>query len=240
MGDQQQRAPGRGGQEIPQQRRAHTGIEMGRGLVEDQQLRIGEQGPGQGQPLALAAGQRGAVRADRRVPAERQRSDPVQQLDPGGGLGELLVGGRGPGQPEVFPQRRVEDMRILRAATDPGPDVVRGVAGQVVAVERDACPRSGWRSGAARWPPSTCRHRSGRSGRPVVPAAGRGRCRPGRPGRRAGNGPWRRVSGPTPGRRAAAAARRARVPGPARPGPPRCRGPTPGPGRAGPPRRAGR
>ena len=110
---------------------------MGRGFVEYQQIRIGEQGPGYGQPLALAAGQRGPVGADRGVPAQRQRLDPVQQPDPGRGLGQLLVGGPRPGQAKVVAKGRVEDVRILRAAADPGADLVRGVAGQVVTVERD-------------------------------------------------------------------------------------------------------
>jgi len=70
-------------------------------FVENQQRRIGQQGAGQGQALALAAGQRRSVRAGRRVPSARQRTDPVEQPGPGRGVGEFLVGGRRPGQPEV-------------------------------------------------------------------------------------------------------------------------------------------
>ena len=51
MGDEQDRAAGRRGQEVAEQRAAGPGIDMGRGLVEYEQLRIAEQGPGQGQPL---------------------------------------------------------------------------------------------------------------------------------------------------------------------------------------------
>jgi hypothetical protein len=64
-------------------------------VVGDQQRtppgRGGQQRPGQREPLPLAAGQRGAVRADRGVPAERQRADPVEQPGPVRGRGELCV-----------------------------------------------------------------------------------------------------------------------------------------------------
>lgn len=101
MGYEEHRAPGRRGQHVAEQSAAGSGIEMGRGFIEYQQIRIGEQSPGYGQPLALAAGQRGPVGADRGVPAQRQRLDPVQQPDPGRGLGQLLVGGPRPGQAKV-------------------------------------------------------------------------------------------------------------------------------------------
>src|ERR1019366_7544294 len=94
------------------------------GLVEDEQGGIGEQGPGEGEPLPLAAGERGAVGADLGVPAQWQGADPVQQAGPGGRVGALLVGRAGPGQLEVVPDGGAEDVRILRAAADPGPDVV--------------------------------------------------------------------------------------------------------------------
>ena len=64
-------------------------------------------------------------------------SDRIQSSSPArrGRVGELLVGGRRPGQAEVVAQRRVEDMRVLRAAADRGPYVVSRVAGQVVPVQ---------------------------------------------------------------------------------------------------------
>ena len=56
VGDEEHRASGRRGQHVGEQSAAGPGIEMGRGFVEYQQIRIGEQGPGYGQPLPLAAG----------------------------------------------------------------------------------------------------------------------------------------------------------------------------------------
>ena len=71
VGDEQRRAPGRRGEEIPGQGPAAGGIKVGSGLIEDQQRRIGEQGAAEGQSLALAAGQGRPVRADRRIPSVR-------------------------------------------------------------------------------------------------------------------------------------------------------------------------
>ena len=77
-----------------------------------------------------------AVRPDRGVPAERQRGDPVQQPGAPGGRGQLGVAGLRPGQPQVVPDRRVEDVRVCRAAADHRTDVVGVVSGQVTAVQQ--------------------------------------------------------------------------------------------------------
>ncbi len=82
MGDPQQRgaAPHQGhGQ--PLQSGGGIGVERRRGLVEQQHLRLGQQGPGQAGALALPAGQRPLL------PVEEQlgKPHPLQGLDGGGG-----------------------------------------------------------------------------------------------------------------------------------------------------------
>src|SRR6185436_11756355 len=53
------------------------GVERGRSLVEQQDLRVAQDGAGDGQPLPFASGQAGAVLADDRVVPVRQLDDPV-------------------------------------------------------------------------------------------------------------------------------------------------------------------
>jgi hypothetical protein len=93
-------------------------------LVEDQHGGAGEEAAGQGETLPLATGDGHAVRAGRGIPALRKGADPRQQPGPGCGVGGLLVTGAGPGEAQVLPDAGVEDVRVLRAATDDGPDVV--------------------------------------------------------------------------------------------------------------------
>ena len=93
--------PAVSGQQVGGQRGAGFGVQVGGRLVEDQHGRVGEQRPGQREPLPFAAGHGGPVRADRGVPAPRKRIDPGQQPGPGRGGRQLVVGGAGPGQPQV-------------------------------------------------------------------------------------------------------------------------------------------
>src|SRR5450755_487022 len=72
VGDQQRRAAGRRGQQVLGEGQAAFAVQVGGRLVEYDQRGVSEQGPGQGQPLALAAGERRAVGADLRVPATWQ------------------------------------------------------------------------------------------------------------------------------------------------------------------------
>jgi hypothetical protein len=90
VGDQQGGPAGRGRQQIRGQRAAVGRVQVRGGLVQDEQGRVGQQRTGQREPLALAAGQFGAVRADRRIPAQRQRGDPAEQ--PGVGRGPRKFG----------------------------------------------------------------------------------------------------------------------------------------------------
>ena len=113
-------------------------VQVGRRLVQDQQVRRGEQGPGQREPLAFPAGYRAAAGPGRGIPAPRERLDPGQQPRLPGGLGQFAVGGGRARQPEVLPDAGIEDMRVLRAAADQRAHVVGPVGAQVVAAQRGA------------------------------------------------------------------------------------------------------
>ena len=78
MRDEQGGAARGESEQVGGQGHASLGIKVRGRLVEDQHGRIREQRPGQGEPLPFAAGHSRAVRADRGVPAPRQRIDPGQ------------------------------------------------------------------------------------------------------------------------------------------------------------------
>src|ERR1700730_7178208 len=79
VGDQQGGPADRGRQQIRGQGAAVFRVEVGGGLVQDEQGRVGQQRAGGGAPLPLTAGQRGAVRPYRGGPAVRQRGDEVER-----------------------------------------------------------------------------------------------------------------------------------------------------------------
>ena len=74
--------------------------------------------------------------ADSGIPALGEGLDPGQQPGAGRGRLELVVGGAGAGQPQVVADGGIEQVRVLRASADDGPDIVVGVAGQIMAVEQ--------------------------------------------------------------------------------------------------------
>jgi hypothetical protein len=67
VGDEQCASSGGDFQQVGCKGLARVRVEAGGRLVEDQQRRVREQGPGQGEPLPLAAGDGRAVRADKRL-----------------------------------------------------------------------------------------------------------------------------------------------------------------------------
>ena len=99
------------------------------GLVEDDDREVGQQHPGQGEPLPLAAGQPGAVLADRGVQARGQAVGPVAEPRLAQGVTQLRIGSRPDRASRRFAaQRRVEDVRVLLAQADDGPQARRNPA----------------------------------------------------------------------------------------------------------------
>ena len=64
MGDEDRRAPAHQRLEAVEQLRLGGGVEAGGGLVEQEHRRVAQQRAGDPDPLALAAGERDALRAE--------------------------------------------------------------------------------------------------------------------------------------------------------------------------------
>ena len=197
------------------------GVDGRGGLVEHEQVRVGEVGPGQRDQLALAGRQRlpalahlrcrDRAAAARPTPAGRARSSASSDLVAPGGVARAaargprdgrsprrcsLAGCRRRGSPPAARARRAR--AATRSARRAGP-------------RRRRAPARRWgpSAGSAAWRAWSCPIRSRRRPRPAPAAAGRGRRRAARRGR-----PGRRTRRGRTGRRSArGAARRRRSPG---------------------------
>jgi hypothetical protein len=114
------------------------GVERRGGFVEDEDRRVLQQRPGDGQALALAAGEQHAVLADQGVEALRQ---PVDELAGEGRLGGALdVGARRAGEVavgDVAGHRVVEQRHLLGDDGDVAAQVAQGVVLDIRAVDED-------------------------------------------------------------------------------------------------------
>ena len=88
-------------------------VEVGRGLVEDQDRRVLEQRPRDGEALALAAGDLGAHLADRRLVAVRQAVDPGLEIRAPRRLVDLGLGRVRLAHADVVADGGVEDVVAL-------------------------------------------------------------------------------------------------------------------------------
>ena len=111
---------------------AHLGVEGAERLVEEQHLGVDREGPGQGHPLALAAGELGRVAV--LEPVEPDDLEQVVDLARDLGLGPLADG-----QPEgdVVAHGHVLERRIV-LEDEPDAALLRGDAGDVAAADDDA------------------------------------------------------------------------------------------------------
>ena len=110
-------------------------VDGARGVVEDQDGRVDEQGPGDGDALALAARQRVPPFADHGVVPLGQVAD-----EPGGagGLGgrlDLVHGRVGPPVGDVVPDRHGEEERLVEDDADVRPQAGERQVAHVVAVD---------------------------------------------------------------------------------------------------------
>ena len=83
------------------------GIEGGGGFVEDEDGGVADKGAGDGDALALAAGESGATFAERGVVALRQRGDEVVGVGFASGGDDFVAGGADFAGSLAFPGRRI-------------------------------------------------------------------------------------------------------------------------------------
>src|SRR6185312_10639184 len=105
------------------------------GVVEHQNGRVDQQGPGDGDALALAARERVAPLTYDRLVTIRQLPD--EGVGPGGHGGGLDVGevGVGPAVGDVVPHRHGEEEGLVEHDADLSPQAVEGQVAHVVAVD---------------------------------------------------------------------------------------------------------
>ena len=136
VGDEQGGATFGEGEQVGRQRVGGGWIEVLAGLVEHQDGEVGQQGAGDGDPLALPSRQARALRAHGGAQAVGEPAQPGAEADPGEDVHEFGVGGGAPAHPEVLRQGRVEQVGALLDQPDHAPHVVRGEALQGHPVER--------------------------------------------------------------------------------------------------------
>jgi hypothetical protein len=90
------------------------GIQRAGGFVENQNLRIGDDGAGDGKPLALAARQAGAALADRSVIPLGQGGNELVRVGLLRRFNDFIACGLRSAVREVFRDRAVEKKRVLR------------------------------------------------------------------------------------------------------------------------------
>ena len=111
-------------------------VERRERVVEDEDARLGEHGPRQGEPLPLAAGQRHALLADAGVEAPRQVEGEVGLRDREG-LADLGLGGLGAAEGEVLAGAHREQRRLLERRGDERAEPLEREVADVDAVEGD-------------------------------------------------------------------------------------------------------
>ena len=125
----------------------HLDVDGARGVVENQDGRVDQKGPCDGDALALAARERVPAFADDRVVALGQTLDESVRTGRGGGGDDLLVGGIGSPVGDVVADGDGEEEWLVEDHADVGPQAGQGEVADVVAVDEDRAARSRRRSG---------------------------------------------------------------------------------------------
>ncbi len=110
-------------------------VEVGRGLVQDQDARILEDDPGDRHPLLLATAQPVTALPHHRVVAVRERRDELVRVGGGGGGDHLGLGRVRPCIQEVLPHAGMEQVRVLENHPNLLPERLDGQVADVVAVD---------------------------------------------------------------------------------------------------------
>ena len=105
-------------------------IDVARGLVQDQDAGVGQEGPGDGDQLLLAGRDVGGVLVEHGFVAVREGADELVHVSRGGSRHDLLAAGPGPPVADVVRDRAREQPGVLKHhAEDPAHLVPRQVPG---------------------------------------------------------------------------------------------------------------
>ena len=115
-----------------------AGVDRAGSLVQDHHRRVGDRRPGDGQQLALALRQVGAVGGDLGLVALRQAFDERMRIDLLGRLDAFLIGGIQPPVADVIQDRAGEQVRVLQHHAQRLAQVVLADALDVDAIVGDA------------------------------------------------------------------------------------------------------
>ena len=113
------------------------GVDRGRGLVQDQNPRVGQNGPCDRDSLPLTARKRAAGRSDHRIVAVGHFADEIMRAGGNGGGHHLVVGRPLFGIGDVFLHRAHENIRLLRDHGDARAKVGKGHLPDVDPVNED-------------------------------------------------------------------------------------------------------
>ena len=115
----------------------HLDVDGTGGIVEHHHRWVDQQGPGDGDPLALATREGVAPLADHGVVAVGEVADELVSPSRGGRRFDLLVGGRWSAVSDVVADRHREQERLVEDDTDVGPQAGLGELADIVSVEFD-------------------------------------------------------------------------------------------------------
>ncbi len=137
VGDEERGAAGHDGAQRLVDLVLDAGVHGGGGVVEEEQAGVGEEGAGEGDALALAAGEGEPLLADLGVVPGGQGVDESFRLGGAGGGADLLLAGLGVPVGDVGADGVGEEERILGHQSDGGAQRVVGQLAHVVAADAD-------------------------------------------------------------------------------------------------------
>ena len=113
------------------------GVERAGGFVEDEDARVGEDGAGDGETLTLAAGELDAALADDGVVLLGEALGELVYAGDAAGFHELLFGGVGTAEEDVFADGAVEEEGLLQDDAELLAITAEADGGEVDAVDQD-------------------------------------------------------------------------------------------------------
>ena len=137
VGDHQHRPPCEQRVERPHHLALSLDVEVGGGLVEDEDGSVMEDRSGDRQALALAAGEVLALLAHVGVVPLGQAGDGVVDVRLAGGLGDLVIAGLGPAQGDVLANAALEEHRVLENQAGAGAQLLERNVADVDTVHGD-------------------------------------------------------------------------------------------------------